>query len=174
MRKNDLPLYVIRYSEDDYTSQKFSHKVLVRSKEDLLQVDLEILWEQYFKEDDDETFCPEDHCVEVAEILIKETPILTGHEIKEIEDKIYHRAAKILCEDLELDDSSDEVYDPIYNWLRKKYKSLDDLRCGFHAVDYEIHIVSTTPAEDLPLMINNLKSDGGKRKLEERLQSGGK
>ncbi len=159
----NLHLLIIRYF--DGGAHEGTDTYIIKCKEDPNEIEPEILY-KFVCNDPNDYYDPENCEIEIQSY----EPILnlTSRRKEKIVKEIIAEAAEGVIEILE---APDEEHDKIREWVFSQNISIEDFRSYYWLTgEYEKHKVNTIPREDLPLLIDNLKTMTGQDALTERLK----
>lgn len=162
-------LYTVTLTQRDphYDERSMVQTVCVNSNVDLTKVPDEILYRAFFSENAGDDFNIDEHTIKTkkAEILT-----FTEDQRDSLMEDLYLEAMHEIADDLDLEYGTEE-WNKASTWLHEAGLSMEEIVASWLLTRrYEEHMVANTPKEDLPLLVGQLKSEDGIKKLESRLK----
>ncbi len=155
-----------QHGDAHYDERSMVQTVCVNSEVDLTKVPDEILYRAFFRTYD------EDFNIDSYSLKTEKVEILTfSNDKKEsLMEDFYLEAMEEIANDLDLEYGTEE-WNKASKWLHEAKLSMEEIVASWLLTRrYEEHMVANTPKEDLPLLVGNLKTEDGIKKLESRLK----
>lgn len=141
---------------------------IIRSEMNLLEEELVVLY-NFIHTSPDDIYDPVD-CEIIVEIEdTKDTKTFTLKRKEAIVKEIYLETTENVANVLQI---PEEKWTKLNEWVCGLAVSLEELQnTMWVAGQYEVHQVELVSEKELPLLIESLKTDAGKRELERRLKN---